>query len=193
MVSTIGSPFEGRRTHAQAARRADRADYRSDLNAAGPPRRNSMVSAATKSRWRRPGARIPQWPARLAVAAGRARREQTRLVVGYSSWRSPGPHQHGHDGAERQHASLASRSAASVPAVAGPLTRPGSGRRGLDQSELQLERQLDLGLRRRRHVARDHLSACAVISTRATGDRQREVQRPVDDRALGCDLSTGED
>ena len=60
-------------------------------------------------------------------------------------------------------------------------------------SELQLERQLDLGLGRRRHVARDHLSACALIPTRATGDRQREVQRPVDDRALGCDLSTGED
>ena len=60
-------------------------------------------------------------------------------------------------------------------------------------SVLQLERQLDLGLGRGRHVARDHLSACAQIPTRATGDRQREVQRPVDDRALGCDLSTGED
>ena len=60
-------------------------------------------------------------------------------------------------------------------------------------SELQVVSQLDLGLRRRRNVARDHLSACALELTGATGDRQREVQRPVDDRALSCDLSTGED
>jgi len=32
-------------------------------------------------------------------------------------------------------------------------------------SALQVEGQLDLGLRRRRHVARDHLSPCAVIPT----------------------------
>jgi hypothetical protein len=57
------------------------------------------------------------------------------------------------------------------------------------RSELQVEGQLDLGLGRRRHVASDHLSACALELTGATGDRQREVQRPVDDRALGGDLS----
>jgi hypothetical protein len=32
-------------------------------------------------------------------------------------------------------------------------------------SELQVEGQLDLGLGRRRHIARDHLSACALIAT----------------------------
>lgn len=72
--------------------------------------------------------------------------------------------------------------------VAGCHPRPAAAPDATTPSVLQVERQLDLGLGRRRDVARDHLSPCALIPTCATGDRQREVQRPVDDRALGGDL-----